>query len=403
MSTPSLSLAATRAAEFRIVANVSAAHFLSHFYFLVLPPLFSFVRADYDVSYTELGVALAMFNMVSALFQTPAGLLADRVGPHVVLVGGLALEAVAFALAGLVDSYWFLVAMFGVAGLANTVFHPADYALLSHHISKHRVGQAFSIHTFAGMLGGAVAPAAMLLLEGLFGWRGAFVVAALAGLAAAALLMLQRADYADGPHRAATAPAGTADGPVGRRALLMQGAILRSLLFFTLLAAVAVGIQNYSVVALEALFGTPLAIGNAALTSHLLFTAVGVLAGGLLVARISNHGAFAAVGLCVTCLAVGLVGLVELGTATLILVMGIGGFANGVIMPSRDMLVRAVTPPGSFGTVFGFVTTGFNIAGVAFPLVFGALMDRGSPRAIFLVSAAFCLLSIAAVIGGRRR
>jgi MFS transporter, FSR family, fosmidomycin resistance protein len=83
--------------------------------------------------------------------------------------------------------------------------------------------------------------------------------------------------------------------------------------------------------------------------------------------------------------------------------MAISGFTSGVIMPSRDMLVREVTPPGSFGTVFGFVTTGFNVAGVLFPIVFGLMMDYGHPRAVFVVSAICCFLAIATVITVRKR
>src|SRR6476620_5896720 len=100
-----------------LIAAVSAAHFVSHFYILLLPPLFPFVRAEYGVSYTELGLALAAFNVVSAGLQTSAGFLTDRIGAPAVLVAGLLLSAGAFALAGLVPSFWFLVAMFAVAGL----------------------------------------------------------------------------------------------------------------------------------------------------------------------------------------------------------------------------------------------------------------------------------------------
>ena len=389
-----------RAAELRVISSVSAAHFLSHFYFLVLPPLFLWVKADYDVSYTELGLALAVFNGVSAVFQTPAGFFADRVGPFTVLVWGLALEAVAFALVGLVPSYWFLVGMFAVAGLANTVFHPADYALLSHHVAKERVGSAFSFHTFSGILGGAVAPAIVLMLQLLVGWRGAFVVSGLLGLMSVVVLLIMRGDFANGPHLQKTA---TARKPGADWSLLLSGPILRSFVFFALLAAANVGLQNYAVVALHAAFNTTVEVGNTALTASMLLSAAGVLVGGFIVNRLSNHALFSALGLGVSCFAVLFVGLADFGTFVLMVLMGIAGFAGGIIMPSRDMIVREVTPPGLFGTVFGFVTTGFNVAGVAFPLVFGALMDHGSPRAVFFVSAACGLVGILTVMSVRKR
>jgi MFS family permease len=144
-----------RRRETWLIALVSAAHFISHYYIILLAPLFVFIRADYGVSYTELGLAFVAFNVVTALLQTPAGFLVDRIGAKPLLVGGVLLGAIAIAVAAAVDSFWIFVAMFGVAGLANTVYHPADYTLLSLGVSPERISHAFSIHTFAGMLGGA--------------------------------------------------------------------------------------------------------------------------------------------------------------------------------------------------------------------------------------------------------
>jgi MFS transporter, FSR family, fosmidomycin resistance protein len=180
-------LNAHRAPHVRVVGAVSGAHFVSHYYIILLAPLLPFVRADYGVSYTEIGLAFAAFNIVSATLQTPAGFLVDRLGARVPLIGGLLLGGAAFIIAGLVHSFWVLVAMFALAGLGNTVYHPADYAMLSQNVSSKHIGQAFSVHTFAGMLGGAVAPPTLLLMHGLWGWRGAFVGGGMLGLAMAAI------------------------------------------------------------------------------------------------------------------------------------------------------------------------------------------------------------------------
>jgi MFS transporter, FSR family, fosmidomycin resistance protein len=402
MTSPQLTLSAPNAAETRMIASVSAAHFVSHFYFLVLPPLFIFVQAEYGLSYTGLAVPLAVFAIVSAIFQTPAGLLADRIGPLAVLVAGLVLGAVSFALIGLVHSYWFLVAMFALAGLGNTVYHPADYALLSHHIAGERMGSAFSIHTFAGLLGGAVAPATILFTQTLVGWRGAFLLAAALGFVVAIALLVLREDFADGPHHAAKARA-QEGAVVDRRKLLLSWPILASLAFFTMQAATNIGVTNFGPIALQSLFNVPIELGNVALSANLLLGAIGVLAGGLAVSRVRSQHAFAAFGLLIAGISVLLVGVADFGTVMLITLMSINGFAGGIIMPSRDLLVREVTPPGAFGTVFGFVTTGFNVAGVAFPLMFAALLDHGMPRSVFVISAVFCLVSILTVVTVRTR
>jgi len=390
-----LTLPAARPAEFRTIFSVSVAHFVSHYYGLLLPPLFAFVRSDYGVGYTELGLALAAFNIVSAAFQTPAGFLVDRLGARTILIGGLLLGACGFAIVAAVNSFWVLVAMFAVAGLGNTVYHPADYAILSDHITADRIGRAFSVHTFAGMLGSAVAPASLLFLQSFVGWRGAFLVAAALGLAAAALIAMQRDDAR--PHRFPHVR------QLGRASwqVLLSPAILRNFAFFTLLAVIGGGIQNYSVVALAALHGTPLTLANAALTAYLLVCAGGILVGGVLVGRVSSL-VVAALGTLVTGLAAVLLGFTDLGPPLLLLTMSIGGFATGVAMPSRDMIVRAVTPPGSFGKVFGFVSTGFNVSGIFAPLIFGALMDSGNPRAVFLLVAVSCVVAMFTVIGSSR-
>ena len=77
------------------------------------------------------------------------------------VIGGLALSSIAYALAGAIDSYWVFIAMYGVAGLGNTVFHPSDYSLLSQHAPPERLSHVFSFHTFAGMVGSAIAPATL--------------------------------------------------------------------------------------------------------------------------------------------------------------------------------------------------------------------------------------------------
>ncbi len=158
-------LGAKPASHIRVVGAVSAAHLVSHYYILLLAPLLPFVRADYGVSYTEIGVALAVFNTVSAVLQAPAGFLVDRIGARIPLIGGLLFGACAFLVVGLTNSYWMLVAMFAIAGIGNAVYHPADYALLSHHVPAERIGPAFSFHTFAGMAGSALAPPTLLMMR----------------------------------------------------------------------------------------------------------------------------------------------------------------------------------------------------------------------------------------------
>jgi MFS family permease len=399
MTQADLAIVARRSDDIRVISSVSAAHFVSHYQYLVLPPLFAFVRADYGVSYTELGLALTVFNGVSAVLQTPAGFLVDRFNARLVLIAGLLIQAVALAAIGLVNSFWVLVAMYALIGLGNTVYHPADYSLLSRHISAQRVSYSYSVHTFSGLLGGAAAPGVTLFLQSLFGWRGAFLGAAILAFAVAAFLLSQREPAAEPPRPKMQANA-TAD--TGWR-LLLTTPILINFVFFMMLSVSSFGLTNYSVVALGALYGTPPVIANAGLTGSLLLGAIGVLVGGWIAGRTTRHGLTAALLLAVTASATLLIGNVDLGALLLIVVMSLSGFCTGMIMPSRDMLVRAVTPPGAFGKVFGFVTNGFNIAGIVAPLIFGAIMDHGSPRLVFFLIAAGSLAAILTVASVPKR
>jgi FSR family fosmidomycin resistance protein-like MFS transporter len=394
VTTTEIPMTRRRAGDARVIGLVSAAHFVSHLYGLLLPPLFAVIRSDWGLSYQELSVVVASYNFISAAAQTPTGFLVDRLGAGALLIAGLVLGSTAIAAAALIPSYWALVICFGVAGLANTVYHPADYAILSHTVAQKRIGQAFSIHTFSGLLGFAAAPPLMLITARFWGWRGALLTAAALGLAVALMLLVQRHSLAVTP--AAGAQRQLVSGRDGWR-LLMTPAILKNLAFFTLLALAGVGISNYAIVALVGLYGTPLWVANTALTGYLLMAALGVLVGGVIADRTRHHTRVAAVGFALSASVILVIGTVALGAAPLIGLMAVGGLLSGVIQPSRDMIVRAVTPAGSFGKVFGFVTTGFNVGGVIGPLCFGWLMDRGEPRAVFMAVVAITLLSLLTV------
>src|SRR5712692_2075487 len=283
-------LTRTRTSETKLIAGVCVAHFVSHYYMLLLAPLFLFIRADYGVSYTELGLALTVFGVVSAALQTPIGFLVDRTGPRRNLIAGLLLGSGAIAVAALVDSFWVFIAMFGVMGLANTVYHPADYALLSERVASQRATQVFSYHTFSGMAGSAVAPGTLLFMQSLAGWRGAFLGAAALGLVAALILILQGEPPAERrPHPAKPHDSEPASGPTDGWQLLLSPPILLNLVFFIVLAMGGSGLNNFLVVGLGALYGTPPAVGNSALTGLLAMSAVGVLVGGVLAGRTAYH------------------------------------------------------------------------------------------------------------------
>ena len=171
---------------------ISLGHFFSHYYGLVLPPLFPFLKAEFGVSYIELGLAMTAYMLLGGIMQSPVGFLVDRIGPRSVLLAGLALNVFAVLFMGFVGSYWMLLFLAVLAGLGNSVFHPADYAILNGTIRESKLGRAFAIHTFSGFLGGACAPVTVLVLAQWTDWRTAVIATGVAGLIALAIMYWRR-------------------------------------------------------------------------------------------------------------------------------------------------------------------------------------------------------------------
>jgi MFS family permease len=354
------------------------------------------VKEAFGVSYIEIGLALTAFNVASALLQTPAGFVVDRIGPRLMLIAGLIMGGGAITAAALLPGYWFFVIAYGLMGVANTVYHPADYTILSATVDHKRIGKAFSIHTFAGYLGSGVTPALVLACAAIWGWRGAFLFAACLSFAIALLVIVAGSVLPRVVHKPNQAPTkGEAKVGLG---LLLSAPILRNLLFFFCIAMANGGFQTFTVVGLGAIWGTPASVANVALSGFLLFSAAGVLLGGIIADRTPHHERVAAIGFACTSTVALLMAWVNMPAVVLVTVMSLGGLLNGIIQPSRDMMVRAVTPPGSFGKVFGFVSTGFNLGGMVAPLTFAWLMDHHEPRAIFMIVFAFILLALMTAI-----
>jgi MFS transporter, FSR family, fosmidomycin resistance protein len=373
---------------------VSAAHLVSHFYILVLPVLLPLLKDALGVGFFEIGLALTAFNVVTGLTQAPMGFLVDRAGPRLMLVAGLCLGGLAFATLGVATTYPVLIAVALLAGLANCVYHPADYALLADAIPDHRIGRAFSVHTFAGFAGGAIAPPLLLGVAAYAGLASALIVAGLVGPAVAGLLLLR----GDGASAQAKGRGGQ-----GALASVLNPSIIGLTGFFTLLALAGGGIQSFSVVALLATQDMTLTSANIALTAYLTWAAIGVLAGGVLADRTAYHGYVAAIGFGLSTAIVALVAVLALPAAVIVGAFALAGFLSGIIMPSRDMLVRKAAPPGMVGRAFGIVSTGFNIGGIIGPMLFGWIMDHASPAWVFGVSALFMAVTAAFGLASERR
>ncbi len=364
------------------IGLVSLAHLISHFFQLSLAPLFPSLHEAFSVSYLELGSVSTSFYLASGICQAFAGILVDRYGARPMLLAGVATMALCIGAAGLVTAFWMLYPLAILAGIGNSVFHPADFSLLSSRVSKPRLGRAYGVHAFSGTVGFALAPVVVGGLAVGAGWRVALVAAGLAGLLVVALLVRFGATLGDVPAPRADGEA--RDGGISYARLIASPAIMMAFGYFLLTAAAGTGFQTFSTASLVDFYGVALPTAASALTAYLVGSAIGILLGGQLADRTSRHVRVAVVGLAICALLMAVVALGILSFDGVMLTVFCAGLAQGCTSPSRDILVKRATPPGATGKVFGFVYSGLDAGSTAAPLLFGALLDRHAVQAIFL-------------------
>jgi MFS transporter, FSR family, fosmidomycin resistance protein len=397
-----LETAATQPANIKAIALVSGAHLYSHLFIFLLPPLFPLIKEDMGVGYTELAFAIAVFNIVTALTQAPVGFLVDRIGARTLLVAALIVESLALVMVGLMPSYPLLLVMMAVAGLANAVFHPADYVILNASVSDSRMGRAFSVHTASGFFGGFLGPALAIPIAAMYSWNVAVAVLAASGIVMATIVIAGSGVLRDQAQGARSAQGESSGGGL---ALLLSAPMLIGFLFYAGLSAYGQAFGSFSTSALSSMYDEPLTTLGVVLGLYLFASPVGVLCGGWIADKITAHDRFTAGCIIGMTIVTFIIAAVDLPLWLLGALFTVAGWLFGVLSPSRDMLIRRMTPPSQMGKVFGFVTTGFNAAGIVGPPVFGYLLDLGEPTLVYWAAGILCLLTIPTVMftGARGR
>ena len=383
--------------DIQVISLVGFAHGLSHFYALALPLLFVFIKDDWNVSFSALGLIVTVFYVTSGICQTIAGFATDRFGGPRMLYVGVGLFAIAYLLMGIAPNYPTMIACAVIAGAGNSVFHPADFAILNSAVDPKRLGYAFSAHGLTGNLGWMLAPATMGFLAAQFGWHGALTGAGLIAAGALLLLVLQRDLLAPVQrHEAAARHAGPAPGA----AVLLSRPVLMCFGFFILLAAGIVGIQTFGAATLTTSFHVSSEMALATLTAFLTGGAVGIGVGGWAATRTERHELLAAGGMASSCLMLVAVAAGLLPPLGMAIALTLAGFLSGITQPSRDMLIRKAAPKGSTGKVYGFVYSGLDAGSALAPFLFGTLLDHGrGDLAIYSVAilwglAMFTIISV---------
>ena len=395
-----------RRADLQTISLVGLAHGTSHFFHMLLPPLFPAFRESFGVSYTELGLLVTLFFAISGIGQALAGFLVDRVGARPVLYAALACFVASATSAALAQGYTGLMLAAALAGLGNSPFHPVDFTILNRRISQPRLGHAFAVHGISGNLGWALAPIVLLGLTAALGsWRWALAACALWAMFVLALLVWQN-DAVDDRRLPGARAARSPDAPEASTfAFLRLPSVWLCFSFFFFSTCALSAILGFAGPALHKMYGLPLSTASYVVTGFMLCGILGLVLGGFLATRAKRLERL--IGLCLAASGVLLawVGTGWLPAGAALAVAALAGIGTGLAGPSRDLLIKRVSPPGATGRVYGTVYSGLDLGFALAAPVFGAVLDGGHPGGVFYGAALAlgCGVLCAGMIGLRVR
>ncbi|WP_287878292.1 MFS transporter [Acidovorax sp.] len=388
----------------RTIALIGLAHGSSHFFHMLLPPLFPWLIGEFGFSYSELGLLVSVFFVVSGVGQALSGFLVDRVGARPVLFFALSSFTAAGLVAGTAQGYTGLLLAAALAGLGNAPFHPVDFTILNKRVSPQRLGHGFSVHGISGNLGWATAPVFMAGIATATGsWRAACLCGALLALLVLAVMVWNR-DALDDRQGAWAHEAKGGAGAVADEhpmAFLKLPSVWLCFSFFFWSTCALSAIQSFASPALQSMYGLPLSVTALVVTGYMLCGATGMVVGGFLVGRVARLEKVISVCLLASAALLVLVGTGWLPGMAAVVVAALAGVGTGLASPSRDMLIKRAAPPGATGRVYGTVYSGLDLGFCLAAPVFGALLDRGMISGIFYGSAITLALSVvsAALVG----
>lgn len=377
-----------------VIGLVSLAHSSSHFYQLILAPLFPWLKLEFGFSYAELGFLMTVFFVVSTLTQAAAGFWVDHSGPLKVLLFGLVSLCISAIILSVSNSYLVLLLGSGLAGLGNGVFHPSDYTLINRRVSPARIPHAYSMHGISGALGWAAAPAFLVSLTSLFGWRSALLGAAVMVALIVGLLFLRRHTLLGSAEEQAQEKINKKQQSAFSVSFLKLPAVWLCWGFFFLTALSLGGVQSFASAALRILYDLPVALSTTAYSTYMLASAGGMFVGGFIAAnaklpeRVIMWAFVIAGSLSV------LISFAWVSAGTVLMLFTLMGFGVGMAGPSRDLMIRQATPKEASGRVFGIVYSGLDLGLALGPILFGMLMDWRQESLVFVMIAIFLWASL---------
>ncbi len=394
--------------DWRTIGLVGSAHAGSHFFQLVIPSLFVPLGAAYGLDFAQLGLLMTVFFVVSGLGQVASGFIVDRIGPRPVLWFGMTTFVVSALLLATAGGYGTLILAAVVGGIGNSVFHPADFSILNHRVAPIRLGHAFSAHNLTGTLGWALSPLFVVSISEWLGWRAAALgVAVLMAIILFGLVWGKDSLHVQGTRDSATQDASANNAPspsllATLSQLLASPALWGAFLFFVCATVAFSAVQNYTIPLMDEIYGMTVVAAGTVLSGYMAGQILGMLAGGFLVNATARSELVVFASLIAAAAVFALLALGWVPLALAALSMALAGFFSGLSAPSRDMLVRKVTPKKSVGSVYGLVYSGLDVGSALGPIMFGLLLDAGMRSGPWLGAAvAFVVAALLANHIGR--
>lgn len=159
------------------------AHFAHHLMTALPPPILPFIRNEFKLDYTQSAWVLFAFTFTNGFSQIPAGWLADRMGPRILITIGICGVALAGILIGLSQTYIMIIVFLVLMGLLCGGYHPSAAPTVSLLVEPEIRGRALGFHEIGAGISFFVVPMVAAAIAAVWGWRMSFI-----GLAVPALI-----------------------------------------------------------------------------------------------------------------------------------------------------------------------------------------------------------------------
>lgn len=375
------------------VMGLAFTHFYQHLVMTSLAPILTLIQADFGVGYTQMGFLLSAARFSGGVLQLPAGMAADRLGKKLVLLAGFGLLLSSVFFSGLAPTFLVLIVLQLSVGIADSVFHPATYSLISQGSRRDTLGISMSIHTMAGFAGTYLAMSLIARMGDAVGWRSTLMLLPIPGLILMGILAAWFKEPPSDPE------AGDAEGD-GDGSSLLEGP-LPYIFLAGLMGGIGMqGLIGFLPTFLHVVHG--LSVVEAGDLAGLMVVGVAsMLVGGWLADRVNRINLVA--GGAVS--AAAMVALLALWTPPLallpLLLMGTG-VAIYLTTPAHSALISAYASGATQGRLYGVSFAGSALGSSVGAIMVGFIADLAGFQVAFIFLAGASLARAAIILSLRR-